>query len=158
MSYLLSTHIINRANSIPQAGLEVLMLQVSYSFFNKIGPSTCWSSAQIFPLVIKSLNLGRYLVPGRCSGSHGDGDGTPHFRCLSDSSGGQCRTAKTTFLFFIHDGPVNMLQTFVLRIIDKLTFSSVVSLALGRPFAIQDDDITVEVCHSMHNHSCRTII
>lgn len=27
-----------------------------------------------------------------------------------------------------------------------LTIYSVVSLALGRPFAIQDDDITVEVC------------
>jgi hypothetical protein len=28
----------------------------------------------------------------------------------------------------------------------ELTVYSVVSLALGRPFAIQDDDITVEVC------------
>lgn len=34
------------------------------------------------------------------------------------------------------------------RHIIKLTIYSVVSLALGRPFAIQDDDITVEVCYT----------
>lgn len=36
---------------------------------------------------------------------------------------------------------------------DTINTRSVVSLALGRPFAIQDDDITVEACLYLNTYT-----
>ncbi|KAJ5462071.1 uncharacterized protein N7458_003623 [Penicillium daleae] len=87
------------------AGLEVLMLQVSYSFFNKIGPNT-WFLVGVAARMATGMGLHTSDV----------------YQTLAvDVAEEQKR------LFFS------------LYMMDR-----VVSLALGRPFAIQDDDITVE--------------
>ncbi|PCH04787.1 Transcription factor [Penicillium occitanis (nom. inval.)] len=87
------------------AALEVLMLQVSYSFFNKIGPNT-W------------ILIGMAARMATGMGLHT----AEQYKSLTvDLAEHQKR------LFFC------------LYMMDR-----VVSLALGRPFAIQDDDITVE--------------
>ncbi|OKL62007.1 hypothetical protein UA08_02703 [Talaromyces atroroseus] len=87
------------------AALEVLMLQVSYSFFNKIGPNT-WILIGMAARIATGMGL----------------HSADQYKSLAvDIIEHQKR------LFFS------------LYMMDR-----VVSLALGRPFAIQDDDITVE--------------
>ncbi|QKX60560.1 uncharacterized protein TRUGW13939_07705, partial [Talaromyces rugulosus] len=87
------------------AALEVLMLQVSYSFFNKLGPNT-W------------ILIGMAARMATGMGLHA----ADQYKNLTvDVAEHQKR------LFFS------------LYMMDR-----VVSLTLGRPFAIQDDDITVE--------------
>ncbi|KAJ5981040.1 hypothetical protein N7481_008338 [Penicillium waksmanii] len=87
------------------AGLEVLMLQVSYSFFNKIGPNT-WFLVGVAARMATGMGLHTSEV----------------YQSLAVDVAEQ---QKRIF--------------FSLYMMDR-----VVSLALGRPFAIQDDDITVE--------------
>ncbi|KAJ5786553.1 uncharacterized protein N7503_011765 [Penicillium pulvis] len=87
------------------AGLEVLMLQVSYSFFNKIGPNT-WFLVGVAARMATGMGLHTAEV----------------YQSLAVDAAEQ---QKRIF--------------FCLYMMDR-----VVSLALGRPFAIQDDDITVE--------------
>ncbi|KAJ5382032.1 uncharacterized protein N7496_004460 [Penicillium cataractarum] len=87
------------------AGLEVLMLQVSYSFFNKIGPNT-WFLVGVAARMATGMGLHTSDV----------------YQTLAVDVAEQQKR-----LFFS------------LYMMDR-----VVSLALGRPFAIQDDDITVE--------------
>ncbi|GLI79792.1 hypothetical protein PoHVEF18_008133 [Penicillium ochrochloron] len=87
------------------AGLEVLMLQVSYSFFNKIGPNT-WFLVGVAARMATGMGLHTSDV----------------YQTLAVDNAEQQKR-----LFFS------------LYMMDR-----VVSLALGRPFAIQDDDITVE--------------
>ncbi|KAJ5948053.1 hypothetical protein N7466_001068 [Penicillium verhagenii] len=87
------------------AGLEVLMLQVSYSFFNKIGPNT-WFLVGVAARMATGMGLHTADV----------------YQSLPVDAAEQ---QKRIF--------------FCLYMMDR-----VVSLALGRPFAIQDNDITVE--------------
>ncbi|KAJ5907274.1 uncharacterized protein N7473_004190 [Penicillium subrubescens] len=87
------------------AGLEVLMLQVSYSFFNKIGPNT-WFLVGVAARMATGMGLHTSDI----------------YQTLALDNAEQQKR-----LFFS------------LYMMDR-----VVSLALGRPFAIQDDDITVE--------------
>ncbi|KAJ5688860.1 hypothetical protein N7462_003252 [Penicillium macrosclerotiorum] len=87
------------------AGLEVLMLQVSYSFFNKNGPNT-WFLVGVAARMATGMGL--------------------H---TSDA-----------YEFLTADMAEQQKRVFFsLYMMDR-----VVSLALGRPFAIQDDDITAE--------------
>ncbi|OJJ50419.1 hypothetical protein ASPZODRAFT_13499 [Penicilliopsis zonata CBS 506.65] len=87
------------------AGLEALMLQVSYSFFNKIGPNT-WFLVGLAARMAIGMGL---------------------------------HTADTYRSLAIDVAEYQKRLFFSLYMMDR-----VVSMALGRPFAIHDDDINVE--------------
>ncbi|KAJ5100626.1 hypothetical protein N7456_006678 [Penicillium angulare] len=87
------------------AGLEVLMLQVSYSFFNKVGPNT-WFLVGVAARMATGMGL---------------------------------HTAEVYQSLAVDVAEQQKRIFFSLYMMDR-----VVSLALGRPFAIQDSDITVE--------------
>ncbi|KAJ5998245.1 hypothetical protein N7522_009905 [Penicillium canescens] len=108
-----SVHFFNKAMTYFEAamgcgdlgGLEVLMLQVSYSFFNKIGPNT-WFLVGVAARMATGMGL---------------------------------HTAEIYHSLAVDVSEQQKRLFFSLYMMDR-----VVSLALGRPFAIQDDDITVE--------------
>ncbi|KAL4949083.1 fungal-specific transcription factor domain-containing protein [Aspergillus filifer] len=87
------------------AALEVLMLQVSYSFFNSAGPNT-WFLVGVAARMAIGMGL--------------------HTREIYDSLTPDAADYQKRLFFSLY-------------MMDR-----VVSMALGRPFAIQDDDITVE--------------
>ncbi|KAJ5601751.1 hypothetical protein N7510_011285 [Penicillium lagena] len=87
------------------AGLEVLTLQVSYSFFNKIGPNT-WFLVGVAARMATGMGLHSAEV----------------YQSL----------------------PVAVAEHQKRLFFSLYMMDRVVSLALGRPFAIQDDDISVQ--------------
>ena len=94
------------------AALEVLTLQVSYSFFNQLGPNT-WFLVGISARL--ALGLGLHTA--------------------STYKSMPCDAVERRKRIF-----------FSIYMMDR-----VVSIALGRPFAIHDDDIDVTVCHPRSN-------
>ncbi|KAK1676129.1 fungal-specific transcription factor domain-containing protein [Colletotrichum godetiae] len=96
------------------AALEVVLLQVSYSFFNQLGPNT-WTL----------VGLGARMAIGLGMHASSTYEGLP-----ADVS------EKRKRLFF----SVYMMDR-------------VVSIALGRPFAINDDDVDVTPFTAVHDNS-----
>ncbi|KGQ07962.1 Protein STB5 [Beauveria bassiana D1-5] len=108
-----------------KSALEVIILQVSYSFFNQLGPNTWFLVGTAARL---ALGMGLHTKSTYVK--------------LSTEAAERCKR-----VFF----SIYMMDRFELPSVGAI---SVVSVALGRPFAIHDNDIDVEDFSALDDDDC----